>query len=67
VIVILGDYYNKSKWMQFEVTYAKQKKLPVIGICPINFPSANSPFPQPDKIIPWDKKLIIQAIRNTIS
>ena len=38
LLVLLGDYFDSSSWMQYEVRHAAALNIPILGISPKNYP-----------------------------
>lgn len=67
LIVLLGSYYDTSKWMQFETAEAKRTCLPVLGVFPTRYPRARK---RPDSVLyretPWNEKEIHRALTGML-
>ena len=66
VVVILGGMYVAySKWIQFEIDYAKELEKPILGISPRGSQRMpNAVTLAADKIVGWYTPTIVQAIRD---
>ena len=66
VVVILGGMYvAHSKWIQFEIDYAKELGKPILGIRPWGAQKMPKVVQDAaDKIVGWNTPTIVQAIRD---
>lgn len=68
VLVLSGLYVSYSKWIQFEIDFAKQLYKPIIGVRPWGaqrMPKAVSDAA--NVIVSWNTSSIVDAIRGTRS
>jgi hypothetical protein len=65
VLIIAGMYSDHSYWIGKEIDAAKDLDKPIIGIEPHGSQRIPSRVKNPaDKMVGWDKRTIVRAIRN---
>jgi len=65
VIILGGLYVSYSKWIQFEIDYAKSLMKPIIGIQPWGAQRMPSAVQNAANIIVgWNSSSIVQSVRD---
>ena len=63
VVIPTGMYVNYSKWVQKEITGAKQKEKPILGVNPWGQQRVSSVVADAaDKLVGWRKKSVVGGI-----